>query len=67
MAMKAPEQKPHSVVLGSLMATGRTGVLAGGGYFDWSRRTPDALFAERDRKLLALKRALREIGPIRGN
>ena len=67
MAMKAPEQKPHSVVVDRYVAAGRTGVSAGGGYFDWSRRTPDALFAERDRKLLALKRALREIGPIRGN
>ena len=42
------------------------GVLAGGGYFDWSGRTPDVLFAERDRKLLALERAVREIGTMRG-
>jgi 3-hydroxybutyryl-CoA dehydrogenase len=64
---RAPEQKPHSVVLDSLIAAGRTGVSTGCGYFDWSGRSPDALFAERDRKLLALKRALREIGPIHGH
>jgi 3-hydroxybutyryl-CoA dehydrogenase len=61
-----PEQKTHSTVLDALVAAGRTGVLAGGGYFDWSGRDPAALFAERDRKLLALKQALRGIGPLQG-
>jgi 3-hydroxybutyryl-CoA dehydrogenase len=63
---RPPEQKPHSTALDALIAAGRTGVLAGAGYFDWSGRTPAELFAERDRKLLALKRALREIGTLRG-
>jgi 3-hydroxybutyryl-CoA dehydrogenase len=45
---------------------GRTGVLAGKGYFDWSAHTPAELFRERDRKLLALKRAFREIGRMEG-
>jgi 3-hydroxybutyryl-CoA dehydrogenase len=51
---------------GILARSGRTGVLAGGGYFDWQGHSHDARFAERDRKLLALKRALREIGTVQG-
>jgi len=61
-----PVQQRHSTVLDALIANGRTGVLAGGGYFDWSERDPDQWFAERDRKLVALKRALREIGTLQG-
>jgi 3-hydroxybutyryl-CoA dehydrogenase len=61
-----PQQKKHSTVLDALIAAGRTGVLAGGGYFDWRGSNPAALFAERDRKLLALKQALRRIGTMRG-
>jgi 3-hydroxybutyryl-CoA dehydrogenase len=61
-----PAQQTHSTVLDALIAAGRTGVLAGGGYFDRSGRCPGALFAERDRKLLALKRGVREIGTMRG-
>jgi 3-hydroxybutyryl-CoA dehydrogenase len=41
-------------------------VQAGRGYFDWGGRSPEELFRERDRKLLALKRALRDIGPLQG-
>ena len=37
------------------------------GYFDWGDRSPEELFRERDRKLLALKRALREIKTDGGN
>jgi len=61
-----PQQKTHSPVLDALVGAGRTGVLAGAGYFDWRDRDPAALFAERDRKLLALKQALRRIGTMRG-
>jgi 3-hydroxybutyryl-CoA dehydrogenase len=61
-----PGQKTQSVVLDALMRQGRSGVLAGAGYLDWNQRDPTALFAERDRKLPALKRALREIGIMRG-
>jgi 3-hydroxybutyryl-CoA dehydrogenase len=62
---RPPVQKTHGAVLDALIAAGRTGVLAGGGYFDWSGRSPGELFAQRDRKLLALKRAFREIGTMR--
>src|SRR5258708_25045577 len=35
------------------------------GFFDWEGRSPEELFRERDRKLIALKRAMRDIGPRR--
>lgn len=61
-----PAPKGRSETLDTLLAGGRTGVMAGKGYFDWGGRSPEELFRERDRKLLALKRALREIGPLEG-
>jgi 3-hydroxybutyryl-CoA dehydrogenase len=61
-----PEPKGHSEALDRLIAEGRTGVMAGKGYFDWGDRSPEDLFRERDRKLLALKQALRKIGPMEG-
>ena len=61
-----PVPTGRSETLDALVAAGRTGVQAGRGYFDWGGRSPEDLFRERDRKLLALKRALREIGPIQG-
>jgi 3-hydroxybutyryl-CoA dehydrogenase len=36
------------------------------GYFDSGDRSPEDLFRERDRKLLALKQALRKIRPMEG-
>ncbi len=61
-----PEPRDHSETLDKLIAEGRTGVMAGKGYFDWGDRSPEELFRERDRKLLALKRALRAIKPMEG-
>jgi len=61
-----PVPKGNSEVLDKLIAEGRTGVMAGKGYFDWGERSPEELFRERDRKLLALKQALRKIGPMEG-
>jgi 3-hydroxybutyryl-CoA dehydrogenase len=61
-----PVPRDHSATLDGLIAEGRTGVMAGKGYFDWGDRTPEELFQERDRKLLALKQALRAIGPMEG-
>ena len=61
-----PEPRAHSETLDALIAAGRTGVMAGRGYFDWGGRAPAELFRERDRKLLALKRALRDIKPMEG-
>lgn len=61
-----PVPRDHSATLDALIADGRTGVMSGKGYFDWGTRSPEALFQERDRKLLALKQALRNIGPMEG-
>jgi 3-hydroxybutyryl-CoA dehydrogenase len=61
-----PVPKGNSEILDKLIADGRTGVMAGKGYFDWGERGPEELFRERDRKLLALKQALRKIGPMEG-
>jgi 3-hydroxybutyryl-CoA dehydrogenase len=61
-----PEPRERSESLDKLISEGRTGVMAGKGYFDWGGRSPEDLFQERDRKLLALKQALRAIGPMEG-
>jgi 3-hydroxybutyryl-CoA dehydrogenase len=61
-----PEVRGNSETLDRLIAEGRIGVMSGKGYFDWGERTPEELFRERDRKLLALKQALRRIGPMEG-
>lgn len=61
-----PPVREHSETLDALVEQGRTGVLAGRGYFDWGGRSPEELFRERDRKLLALKRAMRDIGRMQG-
>ncbi|WP_149536963.1 3-hydroxyacyl-CoA dehydrogenase family protein [Siccirubricoccus phaeus] len=60
-----PEPTPNSPVLDRLVAEGRTGVLAGAGYYDWPG-DPAALFEARDKKLIALKQAMREIGTMAG-
>jgi 3-hydroxybutyryl-CoA dehydrogenase len=61
-----PVPQERSETLDRLIQDGRTGVMAGKGYFDWGDRSPEELFRERDRKLLALKQALRAIGPMEG-
>jgi 3-hydroxybutyryl-CoA dehydrogenase len=61
-----PEPSGRSDTLEKLLAEGRTGVMSGKGFFDWSGRNPEELFRERDRRLLALKKALRGIGPLEG-
>lgn len=61
-----PPARTSSETLDALCAEGRTGVMAGKGYFDWGGRAPAELFRERDRKLLALKRAMAGIGRMEG-
>jgi 3-hydroxybutyryl-CoA dehydrogenase len=61
-----PVTQGRSETLDRLIEQGRTGVMSGKGYFDWGDRSPEELFRERDRKLLALKQALRNIGPMEG-
>jgi 3-hydroxybutyryl-CoA dehydrogenase len=61
-----PPPPTRSETLETLLAQGRTGVMAGKGFFDWGDAGPEALFRERDRRLLKLKRALRDIPPMMG-
>jgi 3-hydroxybutyryl-CoA dehydrogenase len=61
-----PEPRTRSEVLDTLCEEGRTGVMAGRGYYDWGGRPPEELFRERDRKLLALKKAMKDIGRMEG-
>lgn len=60
-----PPPARQSATLDGLVAAGRTGVLAGAGYYDWPG-DPAALFEARDRRLIALKQALRQIGTMAG-
>jgi 3-hydroxybutyryl-CoA dehydrogenase len=60
-----PPVTGESPSLGNLVKAGHTGVMSGKGYFDWSDRSPEQLFRERDLKLMALKQAMREIGPVK--
>ena len=61
-----PPPRTRSETLDALCGQGRTGVMAGRGYFDWGGRDPADLFRERDRKLLALKKAMAGIGRMEG-
>ncbi|MCJ2116771.1 3-hydroxyacyl-CoA dehydrogenase family protein [Methylobacterium sp. J-001] len=61
-----PPPRTRSETLDALCAEGRTGVMAGRGYFDWGGREPAELFRARDRKLLALKTAMVGIGRMEG-
>ncbi|MFM2150832.1 MAG: hypothetical protein RLZZ187_3138 [Pseudomonadota bacterium] len=61
-----PEPRLKSETLDKLIAEGRTGVMAGAGYYDWDTDTRK-LFAARDRRLLALKQALRQVGTMAGS
>jgi len=61
-----PPVRGRSETLDRLVEEGHIGVRSGRGYFAWGARDPSDLFRERDKRLLALKRALREIGPLTG-
>ena len=51
-----------SDTLERLLAAGREGVMAGAGFYDYGGKDPTELFRERDRKLLELRRTMRELG-----
>lgn len=61
-----PEVRGQSDALDAAVGAGRTGVMAGAGFYDWKGADPAALFEARDRRLLALKQALRRIGTMAG-
>lgn len=56
-----PDVRETSDALDQLIADGRSGVMAGAGFFDYGGKAPDELFRERDRELLELKQALATI------
>lgn len=62
-----PALRDKCETLERLLAEGRTGVMSGKGFFDWGDKSPEELFRARDEKLLALKRALRDIKPMEGS
>jgi 3-hydroxybutyryl-CoA dehydrogenase len=61
-----PPPVSRSETFDKLLAAGRTGVMAGKGFYDWGDAAPEALFRERDRRLLKLKQALRATPPMMG-
>ena len=61
-----PEVRGRSESLEALVAAGKTGVMSGAGFYDWGGKDPATLFEERDRRLLALRKALRQIGTMAG-
>ncbi len=61
-----PKARTQSDALDVLCQEGRTGVMSGRGFFDWGDRPPAELFRDRDRRLLALKKAMKEVGRMEG-
>ncbi len=56
-----PENTGASATLNRLIGEGRTGVRAGAGFYDYGGKSPENLFKARDKKLLQLKQAIKEI------
>lgn len=56
-----PEVSGVSPTIEKLISEGRSGVMAGAGFFDYGGRSPEDLFRERDVELIELKRALEAI------
>ena len=59
-----PEPRGESPTLDLLMAAGRTGAMSGRGYYDWGGRSPEELFRARDRKLITIRKAMRQAGSM---
>jgi 3-hydroxybutyryl-CoA dehydrogenase len=59
-----PQDLERSRTLDELINMGRTGVMAGQGFFDYRGRSVEVLFRERDLKLLALQKFLVRLGDI---
>jgi 3-hydroxybutyryl-CoA dehydrogenase len=56
-----PVPSGQSQTLNHLIECGRTGVMAGAGFYDYGETPPSELFRQRDAKLLRLKRAMQNI------
>ncbi len=55
-----PEPAGRSKTLDELVESGRTGVMAGAGFYDYGDTSPAELFRRRDAKLLRLKKSLQK-------
>ena len=62
----AGQGRTQSDTMDALCEEGRTGVMAGNGFLDRGDRSPAELFRDRDRRLLALKKAMKEVGRMEG-
>lgn len=60
-AYQPPPQNGRSDTVDRLIAEGRTGVRAGAGFYDYGDKSPEALFEDRDLKLLKMKKAIQDI------
>jgi len=56
-----PEPSGRSRTLDQLIEDGRTGVMAGAGFYEYGEVPPTELFRRRDAKLLRLKKALQDM------
>jgi 3-hydroxybutyryl-CoA dehydrogenase len=56
-----PPPRRNFDFLDQMVAKGHTGVMAGRGFYDYGERSPKEILAERDRRLIALKRAVSKI------
>ena len=63
-AYTPPEVRGFCRHVDDLVAQGFTGPMAGRGFFDYAGKTPEALFRERDLKILKLKALLKEMGAL---
>jgi len=56
-----PEPTGASLVVDRLVSEGKTGVIAGAGFYDYGGKSAEQLFQDRDVRLLELKKALIDI------
>jgi 3-hydroxybutyryl-CoA dehydrogenase len=59
-----PAAMRQSPTLDRLVAAGKGGVRSGEGFYSWKGDAPAEHFHERDMRMLSLKKALRDIGPM---
>jgi 3-hydroxybutyryl-CoA dehydrogenase len=59
-----PPPRLNSPSIDRLLEEGRKGVMSGAGFFDYGDKSPEELFRERDRQLLALKKLLAGFQPL---
>jgi len=61
---KIPPQRTRSETVDRLVSQERLGVKTGGGFYEYSGRSPEEIMKERDCKLIKLKKFLTEMGEL---